>query len=158
MSNYNYPTTKSFIRSVKLIRESIEGEQYDALFYEWLINNIPTDILTQQQSKSIRDTITSIRDDELSHNKMFKEMYKQITGEDVVPAEEEFVAPDTFINGIIMALNGELNAVKKYRQIMSGIPNLYYRDKIFNILTDELRHANLYNYIYTTVLTASKKS
>ena len=61
MSNYNYPTTKSFIRSVKLIRESIEGEQYDALFYEWLINNIPTDILTQQQSKSIRDTITCLK-------------------------------------------------------------------------------------------------
>lgn len=35
---------------------------------------------------------------------------------------------------------------------MGGMPNLAYRDMVFNILSDELRHANLYNYIYTTVL------
>ncbi len=46
-----------------------------------------------------------------------------------------------------MALNGELNAVKRYRVIMGGMPNLAYRDMVFNILSDELRHANLYDGI-----------
>ena len=35
----------------------------------------------------------------------------------------------------------------KDRAIMQGIHNLAYRDMIFNILSDEIRHANLYNYI-----------
>ncbi|MDK2562556.1 ferritin-like domain-containing protein [Romboutsia sedimentorum] len=158
MFNYNYPTSKSFINSVNLMQQSVEGEKSDALFYEWLINNIPTDILTKKQSKSIKDTIESIREDEISHNKMFKQMYSQLTGIDAAPVEEEFIPPENFIEGIIKALNGELNAVKRYRQIMNGMPNLYFRDNIFNILTDELRHASLYNYIYTTVLDAQKQT
>jgi rubrerythrin len=138
------------------MQQSVEGEKSDALFYEWLINNIPTDILTKKQSKSIKDTIESIREDEISHNNMFKQMYKQLTGVDASPVEEEFIPPEDFTEGILKALNGELSAVKKYRQIMNGMPNLYFRDNVFNILTDELRHANLYNYIYTTVLDAQK--
>lgn len=156
MFNYNYPTSKSFIKSVNLIQDSVEGEKSDALFYEWLINNIPTDILTQKQSKSIKDTIESIREDEMSHNKMFKTMYQQLTGGEANPVETEFVPPENFTEGILRALNGELNAVKRYRTIMNGMPNLYYRDIVFNILTDELRHANLYNYIYTTILNNKK--
>ncbi len=157
MFNYSYPTSKSFINSVNLMQQSVEGEKSDALFYEWLINNIPTDILTKKQSKSIKDTIESIREDEMSHNKMFKKMYKQLTGIDASPVEEEFIPPGNFTEGILKALNGELNAVKRYRQIMNGMPNLYFRDHVFNILTDELRHASLYNYIYTTVLDAQKQ-
>lgn len=154
--NYNYPTAKGFINSVNLIQQSVEGEKYDAMFYEWLINNIPVDTLTKDQVKSIKQTIESIRDDEIHHNKVFKKMYKQITGNDAMPEEKQFIPPANFIEGILMALNGELNAVKRYREIMDGMPNLYYRDKVFNILSDELRHANLYNYIYTTTLNAEK--
>ena len=150
--NYNYPTPQGFINAVNLIEQSVEGEQYDALFYEWLINNIPTEGITSKQAKEIKDTIISIRDDEISHNKVFKEMYKIFTGKDANPEEEEFVPPASFVDGILMALNGELNAVKRYRVIMGGMPNLAYRDMVFNILSDELRHANLYNYIFTTVL------
>lgn len=150
--NYNYPTPQVFINSVNLIEQSVEGEKYDALFYEWLINNIPNESLTSEQAKSIKDTIISIRDDEMSHNKTFKKMYKRLTGKEATPEEKEFVAPASFVDGIVMALNGELNAVKRYREIMTGMPNLAYRDKVFNILSDELRHGNLYNYIYTTVL------
>lgn len=156
MFNYNYPTSKAFINSVNLIQQSVEGEKSDALFYEWLINNIPSDMLTKKESESIKDTIISIREDELSHNKIFKKMYRQLTGTDAKPEESEFIPPEDFIDGILRALNGELNAVKKYREIMNGMPNLYYRDKVFNILTDELRHGSLYNYIYTTALNIQK--
>lgn len=150
--NYNYPTPKRFFNSVNLIEQSVEGEKYDALFYEWLINNIPTQRLTPEQVESIKETIISIRNDEMSHNKTFKKMYKRLTGKDATPGEKEFVAPASFVDGIIMALNGELNAVKRYRVIMEGMPNLAYRDIVFNILSDEIRHSSWYNYIYATVL------
>ena len=150
--NYNYPTPKGFFNSVNLIEQSVEGEKYDALFYEWLINNIPTQGLTPEQVESIKETIISIRNDEMSHNKTFKKMYKRLTGKDATPGEKEFIAPASFVDGIIMALNGELNAVKRYRVIMEGMPNLAYRDIVFNILSDEIRHSSWYNYIYATVL------
>lgn len=74
-----------------MIQQSVEGEKSDALFYEWLINNIPTDMLTKKQVKSIKDAIISIREEELSHNKMLKKMYKQLTGTDAKPEETEFI-------------------------------------------------------------------
>jgi len=153
-----YPTAKQFQQSVELIQSSVEGERADAMFYDWLVNNIPTQNLTQNEVESIRETIMSIKADELSHNSMFKNMYKQITKREAIVKDEMFIPPASFIEGINKALNGELNAVKKYRTIMEGLPSNYYRDKVFNILTDELRHGSLYNHIYTTVLSAQGKS
>ena len=37
--------------------------------------------------------------------------------------------------------------MEKYRIIRAGIPGKYYRDMVFEILTDELKHADKYNYI-----------
>ena len=42
---------------------------------------------------------------------------------------------------------GEFEATKKYREIMSALPNNYYRDTVFNILSDELIHVSIYIYI-----------
>lgn len=154
MMNPIYPTARQFQQSVELIQGSVESERADAMFYDWLVNNIPTQNLTQNEVQSIRETIMSIKADELSHNNIFKNMYKQLTKRDAAVEEEMFIPPASFMEGIHKALNGELDAVKKYRIIMSGLPNNYYRDQVFNILTDELRHGSLYNYINTLVLNA----
>ena len=82
---------------------------------------------------------------------MYKNMYFQITGMKIQPEEETFIPPADFKEGIADAMIGELNAVKTYREIMEGLPSLYHRYQVFNILSDELRHGNLYNYIYTVV-------
>lgn len=152
MNYMQYPSQRQFMEAVNLIGQSVEGERADAQFYQWLIDNVPTEGLTERQANEIVGVIESIRDDEMGHNKVWKQMYRDFTGREARPKEEEFEPPESFEEGIKKALFGELNAVKRYRQIMSGLPNNYYRDKAFNILTDELRHGNLYNYIYTTVL------
>lgn len=123
-----------------------------------LINNIPTDTLSKKQVSKIKKIIESIRDDELSHNKSFKKMYTNITGKEALPQEKSFVPPESFRVVIEEALDGELNAVKKYREIIEELPSTYYRDKVFNILSDELRHSNLYNFIYTNITTGNKAS
>lgn len=151
MYNQRYPTRDQMIKSIALIKDSIEGEKADAMFYEWLIDNIPKDTITPIEAKNIQSTIESIREDELGHNKVYKKMYKELTGKDAVVPDEEFIPPNSFKEGVQKALEGELNAVKKYRQIMVGLPNNYYRDQVFSIITDELRHGSLYNYIYTTI-------
>lgn len=129
-------------KSLELIKEAVSGEREDELFYDYLISVAPN-----QQEKNI---IASIRDDEKKHNMMFRRIYKDLTGMEVeVEAEEEFEKPASYVEGIKRALFGELKAVEKYRVIRQGLPNRYYRDMLFEIITDELKHSSLYNYLYT---------
>ena len=145
-----YPSTAQFKEAINLINSSIEGEKADAMFYEWLLQNIPTD-LEEPQRMDIAQTIQGIANDEKLHNEIFKSMYRQLTGNEAVVEEETFQPPENFTEGIIRALKGEMEAVRKYRKIMAGLPDNSYRDQVFSILTDELRHGVLYNYIYTTI-------
>lgn len=129
-------------KSLLLIRDAVKDEKEDALFYEYLIQQAPT-----SEDKEI---IASIRDDELKHNKMFRKIYKDFTGQDL-PRDEDIVfeKPESYIDGIVKALFGELKAVEKYREIRKGLPTRYYRDMLFEIITDEIKHSAKYNYLYT---------
>lgn len=131
---------KSLQDALRLIRQSIEGEREDELFYDYLISVAPT-----QEEK---DIIGSIRDDERKHNRMFRSIYQSLTGQ-TVPAQEavDFVKPASYRDGIRKAFFGELAAVERYRDIRAGLPDRYYRDMLFEIITDEQKHAAKYNYI-----------
>ena len=129
-------------RSLELIAEAVQGEKEDRVFYEYLISVAPT--------KEDQEIITSIRNDEVKHNLLFKKIYQDFTGQQVQEApDEEFIAPASYEEGLRQALFGELRAVEKYREIRKGLPQRYYRDIVFDILTDELKHASKYNFLYT---------
>ncbi len=148
----SYPSPEQMQQATDMIAASVENEKTDAMFYNWLIQNIPKTINYEVQVEA-SEIIEGIKNDELGHNQILKMMYKQLTGKEAQEPEEEKVSyPKSFIDGISKAIKGELDAVKRYRTIMQGLPNNSYRDQIFNVLTDELRHANLYNYIYSSVL------
>ncbi|MBW7477532.1 ferritin-like domain-containing protein [Paenibacillus oenotherae] len=133
-------TYKSLEEALRLIRQSVEGEREDELFYDYLISVAP--------SQEEKDIITSIRNDERKHNRMFRSIYQGLTGQTIpAPDQVEFEKPKTYIDGIRKALFGELSAVERYRDIRAGLQSRYYRDMVFEILTDELKHATKYNYI-----------
>ncbi|MBY6038189.1 ferritin-like domain-containing protein [Fictibacillus nanhaiensis] len=140
-SQMNYEQ-HALLQSLRLIREAIQGEKDDARFYEYLIS-----VASTNEEKLI---IASIRNDEKKHNQLFKQIYKDITHQDV-PATNgaAFEKPDSYVDGITKALFGELKAVEKYREIRKGLPNTYYRDILFDIITDEMKHSAKYNYLYT---------
>lgn len=127
--------------SLEGIRKAVQGEREDELFYNYLINIAPT--------KEEKDIIASIRDDERRHNRLFRSIYKDFTGKEVPANENEtFTAPSSYMDGIKRALFGELSAVERYRAIRRGLPMGPYRDILFDIITDELKHASKYNYIF----------
>lgn len=131
---------KSLDEALKLIEQAIKGEREDELFYDYLIAEAPS-----QEDKEI---IVSIRDDEIKHNRMFRTIYEAFTGKSVQsPTEVQFQKPSSYTEGVKKALLGELKAVENYRNIRAGLPNRYYRDMVFEILTDELKHASKYNLI-----------
>ncbi|AJY73716.1 ferritin family protein [Paenibacillus beijingensis] len=124
------------------IKEAVQGERSDELFYDELIRLAP--------SKEQADIIASIRDDERSHNRMFRQMYKAITGQEVSGGDSEpYEVVESYDSGIQKALMGELSAVEKYRSIWFGLPAGVYRDTVYGIILDELKHASKYNYLFT---------
>ncbi|MDF2513091.1 MAG: rubrerythrin [Herbinix sp.] len=137
---YDMVMYKTLPEALALVKSAVEGEREDELFYDYLISVAPS-----QEEVNI---IQSIRDDERKHNEMFREIYAYFTGEEIQAEENpEFEKPRSYIEGIKKALFGELAAVERYRNIRAGLPVNYYRDMVFEILTDELKHADKYNYI-----------
>ena len=133
-------TYKSLDEALTLIENAVSGEREDELFYNYLISEAPS-----QEEKGI---IESIRNDERKHNQMFRSMYQDLTGQTITsPTDVEFEKLSSYIEGIKKALFGELSAVERYRNIRAGLPSQYYRDMVYEIITDEQKHADKYNYL-----------
>lgn len=154
-TTYKYYPTYTFVpvfalpKALELIVESVSSEREDELFYDYLLSVAP------ENQKQI---IISIRDDERKHFKMFKEIYWEITGQDIPPTKDTtFQRPASYCEGISKALFGELAAVEKYRQILFGLEFLPYRNMLTEIYTDELKHATKWNYLFTLNNCSSKQ-
>ncbi|MEZ4357756.1 MAG: ferritin-like domain-containing protein [Eubacteriales bacterium] len=127
--------------ALMIIQDAIKGESEDAAFYEALISMAPS-----MEDKRI---ITEIRNAEMKHNRMFKQMYYELTGKTV--AEDNNVATvqlASYCDGLKKALMGEQMAVAKYRKILFAMQDRKYINMMTEIITDELRHFGLYNYLY----------
>lgn len=132
----------SLPQALALIQEAVQGERNDELFYDELIRLAPN---AEQAS-----IITAIRDDERGHNYMFRGIYKEITGHDITGiSSEQYERVGSYDEGLQQALQGELAAVEKYRKIWFGLPVGIYRDTVYGIILDELKHASKYNYLFT---------
>lgn len=139
---YMYYTENAYPNALRLMVEAVQSEREDELFYDYLLSLAPT----EEQGR----IITSIRDDERKHNLMFREIYYELTGQEIPPAPEApFQPPGSYLQGIQQALFGELNAVERYRQILFGLDFLPFRNMLTEIYTDELKHAAKWNFLYT---------
>lgn len=128
-------------QAIGLIRQSVGDEREDELFYDNLISQA----LTEKEKEIIR----SIRDDERKHNQILRKLYYDFTGQ-VIPTDTSAVNVDNKLNykeQLEKALFGELNAVVKYRRIMGTMPSGNSYTLLMSIMTDELRHANKYNFL-----------
>lgn len=138
---YMYVAQYAYPEALRLIIESVSGEREDELFYNYMLNAAPA------EQKAI---VASIRDDEIKHNKMLRELYWELTGQELPPAQNEtFQPPASYCAGISKALFGELAAVERYRKILFGFVFLPYRNMITEIYTDELKHSVKWNYLFT---------
>lgn len=128
--------------ALEQVKKAVQGEREDELFYDYLISVAPT--------KDEKEIIESIRNDERRHNQLFRKIYKDFTGNEINTVNEEnFKKPASYIDGIKKALFGELKAVDKYKAIRRALPIGSYKDMLFDIIMDELKHASKYNYLYS---------
>lgn len=124
------------------VRKAVQGDRIGESFYDYLIIQAPT-----TEEKKI---ISSIREDERRHNRILREIYEISTGIEIPFEEEEnFRIPKSYLEGIKKALSRELKAVENYKVIRRILPTETYKDILFEIITDELKHASKYNYLFT---------
>jgi rubrerythrin len=137
---YSYP--QNLPEALLLIQGAVSGEREDELFYEYLISVAPTE--------EDKDIIRSIRDDERKHFKMFRQIYYELTGQTIQPNQNiEFEKPKSYCAGLQKALFGELGAVERYRRILFALQDRRHINMLTEIITDELKHANKYNFLYS---------
>lgn len=140
LDRYTYP--QNVAGALKLLEEAVSGESEDRMFYQYLMDNAP--------SKEDKDIIKGIQEDEMNHFKLFREVYKQITGDTLPPPKDvTFEKPASYCEGLKWAIWGEQNAVRKYRRIMYALDERMLLNVLVEIITDELRHGILYNFLYS---------
>lgn len=128
-------------QAIGLIKQSVGNEKEDEIFYDTIIKQAPTE--------KEKDVIRSIRDDERKHNKILRELYYEFTGQ-IIPLDTLINKSDSDIDykaNLEKALFGELDAVAKYRKIMGTMPSGNSYTLLMSIMTDELKHANKYNFL-----------
>ncbi|MGB8451380.1 MAG: ferritin-like domain-containing protein [Anaerocolumna sp.] len=128
--------------ALSLIQQALAGETEDKIFYTYLFENAPT-----EEDKQI---ITGIRNNEINHYNLFRQIFSDLTGAKMPKGKpESFVPPKTYCDGLKRALLGEQNAVRKYRQILYAMQSRIHINMLVEIITDEIRHGILYNYLYS---------
>ncbi len=137
---YNYPQNMNL--ALDLIREALSGENDDKLFYSQLLNAAPV--------QEDRDIITGIRNDEMKHFELFRKLYYEHTGKILrAPAPYENGIRMNYCEGLKKALEGEVKAVGKYRKILFAMQDRRDINILTEILTDEIRHADLYGLLFS---------
>lgn len=137
---FTYP--QNLRGAVELIGQALSGETEDRLFYAWL--------LERTSLAEDREIISGIREDEIGHYALFRRLYTELTGQiPPRPPEESFAPPESYCMGLGRAIKGEQDAVRRYRKILYSLQDRVHINMLLEVITDELRHGILYNYLYT---------
>lgn len=144
-SSQNIQPSKTILppdkKILAMLEEAFKDEMKDAHIYKELIS--------RQKTKTEAEIVRSIYLDELKHQKLFQEIYERLTGKPMPEIEISLPALSTNLTTAYeKSLFGELDAVEFYRQILFAILDLEIRDMLYEIITDEQKHATEFSYLY----------
>ncbi len=118
------------------LEESLQDEICDAGFYAQIANEAPTD--------ELREIITSIVGDEYGHARLQASLLG-ICPPPVSCPPDCPPATGNFEVDVRAAINGELEAIRRYAELAQCAPNPEIRYLLTSILGDEYAHARIWN-------------
>ena len=128
-------------KALESIRNSTLNEAEDDAFYKYLISIAP--------DEEAKEFINKIKEDEEKHEILLREVYYDLTGLQIpknsMVSQTQFNI--SFLEGLKNAFKGEISAMERYRTILKAMDKRQNYDKIFEIMTDEMKHATKYNYL-----------
>jgi len=124
-----------------IITICMENKQKSLSFYEELF------CIIDQKDKSIINSITL---DETKHYKLLHCIYTLLNDSDPEKTDtEKAVVSENISENIETAILEKAENTKLYRELMSSAFAAEIREMLFEIMTDEMNHAILLNYLYT---------
>ncbi|MBU5308078.1 hypothetical protein NSA24_02380 [Clostridioides mangenotii] len=154
-----YPNPIQLQNSINLIQDTINSMEQDFLLYNWLSDKMPISEFQTLPSPNaeelydILEIIETLKNDNINNRNLLKEIYYQLTGTYAnIKQGFYFVPPRDLFTGIYGSIVKSTKYVKQLGLIMFGLPNYYYRDALFSIISDELNHGTLLNYVYSKLI------
>ncbi len=130
--------------AIEQIRNLIEGKRDEQEYFERLL------LVTPEDEKEI---VMLIKEDEKKHDEILRFIYSNLTGETIPmnmdnnPNMNSSNEELDYKKEIEQNFMDKVNAISKYRKIMGSMPNSKMHTLFMSILTDEIRHSALYNYL-----------
>lgn len=121
------------------LRTAINDEAFAVRFYQQLMDMAP-------DSKQ-RDFIKHAHEEEITHFKMFTDLYQRLTGDEATVKVTESTVTD-YKAGILDAFERELEAADLYQEMYLSVQSPEIRDIFFKAMTDEMEHATRFSFLY----------
>ncbi|MBU5307174.1 hypothetical protein KQI18_05180 [Clostridioides mangenotii] len=154
-----YPNPIQLQNSINLISETINYMEKDLLIVDWINDKLPISQLqtlplpNAQKVNEIIEIFESIETNIIKNINLLKEIYYQLTGTYAqIDQGYYFVPPRDLFIAIDYSIVRSTEYVKQLELIMFGLPNFYYRDALFSIISDELNYGTLFNYVYIKII------
>jgi len=124
-----------------LIIDAMKSERHDRVKYKMMME--------MTEDPEIKKQTNFAYEDEIKHYEMFRQMYYQLTGRVInIPIPTEVEKYSNIMDAVKSSIEGENEAVDAYRDIYALLLNQQMRNKVFEIITDEIEHANRFVYSY----------
>jgi len=154
-----YPNPIQLQNSINLIQDTINAMEQDLLLYNWFNDKMPISEFQTLPSPNaeelydILEIIETLKNDSIKNSTLLKEIYYQLTGTYAnIEQGFYFIPPRDLFTGIYGSIVKSTKYVKQLGLIMFGLPNYYYRDALFSIISDELNHGTLVNYVHSKLI------
>lgn len=131
---------RDYGRFISDLTRAINSEATAIHFYAELMGSAENEVQRSYIEHAYRD--------EEKHLKMFTYLYRKLTGKQPMISRDK-VNYATYLAGIEKAFDSELDAVELYRNMYLAVRLPKVRDVLFRALTDEMEHAQRFNFIYT---------
>lgn len=138
-NNKDIPVTDKYL--LEMIEDAAADEIEAAEHYARLAEAAP--------NEADKNMLRGMHFDELKHYKMLLNMYKALTGHDMMEDKPELEASENFLYNIQECFFEELEDVEFYRTLLLAFLNLEIRDWLYEIITDEQNHAQKLNFLYS---------
>lgn len=128
---------------IDLLLEAMKDERADREKYRIMME--------MARDPRVRRQINFAFEDEGKHYKMFQQILFKLTGKMTDVPVPEIKRPANLIEGVESSIDGELEAVELYRDILAMLPTKQMRDMLYEIITDEQEHAVRFTYLYSVL-------
>ncbi|SFV06901.1 ferritin-like domain-containing protein [Alicyclobacillus macrosporangiidus] len=123
---------------ISQLQKAINDEASAIAFYEVLEGMAPA---------RYRDFVTHAREDEMVHLRMFHRLYRRLTGHEP-SVQVRATRFSSYKEGLELAFRSELEAAEMYRDMYLSTRVPKVRDILFRAMTDEMEHAQRFNFLY----------